>query len=196
MKLEAVPSPNNTNFEKLYMVKLPRGVDSKRVQLALDSALKRRADDRYDRRRAGDDDRRHGHDEEERDLYELRRKLEHVLSQNLSDEAYSAALDVLDEHLPGGQVYGDESKEVAQREQRHPEGEERHFRKYPDRHLLKRLEGEAEGEDELELAERSAESIAGHDRRRRGTRDRVLAHDSADWFTELVGRIKPAISFR
>jgi hypothetical protein len=184
MKLEAMPSPNGTNFEKLFVVKLPRGVDRERAQLALDSVMKRRADDRHDRRRADDADRRGGRDEEERDLYELRRKLEYVLSQNLSDEAYHAALDVLDEHLPGGQVYGDDETEREwyqhedkPREPREPDGEDE-------------SEAEAEGRG---LARR----METGDRRRRGARDRVLAHDSAsDWLTELTSRIKPAISFR
>jgi hypothetical protein len=91
LTLEAVPSPRNTNHERLFMCKLPRGVDPERAQLALDAAISRRADDRHDRRhdddydrRHADDDRRVGHDEEERDLYELRRKLEHHLAQCLS----------------------------------------------------------------------------------------------------------------
>jgi hypothetical protein len=194
LTLEAVPSPRNSNHERLFMCKLPRGVDRERVQLALDSALKRRADDRYDRRRPDDDDRRHGrhgHDEEERNLAELRRKLEHVLSQNLSDEAYSAALDALNEHLPeGGRTYGDEESE-------------REWYQHEDKPREPR---EPDGEDEEgEIPRNAHEGGMGgatkvYGDRRRGARDsRLVAMDARDSFEAMfpgVSRIKPATSFR
>jgi hypothetical protein len=176
-----MPSPNNTNFERLYVARIPRGSE-KKVELALDSAMRSK----------------HGGDEQERDLAELRRKLEHVLSQSLSDEAYSAALDALNEHLPeGGRTYGDEETE---REWYQHEDEPREPR-------------EPDGEDEEGEIPRNAreggmggatktygDRHADDRRRRRGARDsRLVAMDAQDSFEAMfpgVSRIKPATSFR
>jgi hypothetical protein len=87
------PSPTGRNAERLYLIKAPRGVDPRG---ALDSAMR-------SMRRGGRDEQ----PEQERDLYELRAKLEDLLSRCLEDEHYQAAVDMLDEHLPGGKTYGD-----------------------------------------------------------------------------------------
>jgi hypothetical protein len=77
--------------ERLFMVKVPRGVDPRG---ALDSAMRSM--------------RHSSSDEQEQSLAELRRKLEDFLAQCLKDEQYHSAIDMLDEHLPvGGQKYGD-----------------------------------------------------------------------------------------
>jgi hypothetical protein len=168
--IQPCPSPTGRNNERLYLIKAPRGIDPK---LALDAALKRRADDRDDKRHADDYDRRRSsHDEEERDLYELRRKLEHHLAQCLSNEAYHSALDILDEHLPGGQTYGQIEDEEAEE---------------PDRERMREYL-ESKGTDEsiisdvLEAMLRNAHEggVGGKtDDRRRGVRDRKMAADAA-----------------
>jgi hypothetical protein len=108
----------------MFIFHAPRGVAP---ALALDEALKRRADDRHDKRR--------GHDEEQRDL-ELRRELEHFLGQCLKDEDFAAAVDLLDQHLPPKR-YGDQDRHEADDEERdeHPD-HERLVREFAEKHHL------------------------------------------------------------
>ena len=150
--IEPCPSPTGRNAERLFLVKVPRGTSP---ELALDQALNR------DKRQARDAN---------ADLHELRRKLDHFLGQCLQDEHFSAAMDILDQHLPSGFEEEEESS-------------------------FGRVYGEKKtGEDETEHAEALAEKpiessgMAGRDRRR--AHDRKLAQDSGgDWLTELTARI-------
>jgi hypothetical protein len=182
-RVEPCPSPNGTNKERLYLVKLPRSTPAG----ALDAAL-RKVKDRKD----GYDDQP---EEQERDLTALRGKLEQFLSQVLPDSHYQSALDLLTEAgLPESKTYGVEDEE--------PE------HKYPDREQMRKyLQGQGFADDDIEeaISKMPRSAIEGGmggrtseaDDRRRGARDRRrMAGDSAaDSFERMFGasRIKGAL---
>jgi hypothetical protein len=95
-KITACPSPRGSNNERLFLFHAPRGVAP---PLALDQALRRRADDRHDRR--------HGRDADlgEHDA-EFYRKLENLLQYHVPEDHLGAAISDLNE-ICGGKVYGD-----------------------------------------------------------------------------------------
>jgi hypothetical protein len=138
---------------------VPRGSDPKG---ALDSAMRRA------------DDRRRGHDEEERDLA-LRRELEHFLVQCLDDEQFAAARDLLDQHLPLKR-YGDQDRrehEADDEEERvGPDHEE--LRRFAEKHHLSDDAVEELGELMPHNAMHGGQGGRVHeaDDRRRAARDR------------------------
>jgi hypothetical protein len=166
------PSPKGTNFESLYLLRLPRGTDPK---LALDAALKAKARD----------------EDPDQNLGRLRQKLEAFLAQALPEDSYGAAMDLLNEHLPGGKVYGDPVDDEEQPEHKYPDREQ--MRKY--------LEGMGFADDDIEatlekMPRNAHEGGMGGavEDRRRGARDRrAMAGDSAEAsFEKMFGtsRIK------
>jgi hypothetical protein len=188
VKVTPCPSPRGTNFENLYLVKLPKSTPAG----ALDAAL-RRAKDRKGARDADPD--------QDENLGKFRQKLEYFLSQCLKDEQYAAAMDLLNEHLPGGTVYGEADPDSAASE----------FRpKYPDHsndEAREYLKGMGLGDDDVaeimaKMPRTGMESMnaAAEDRRRGGGRDRRHAMDSAqssfDALFPDAARIKSAVSFR
>jgi hypothetical protein len=188
-----VPSPRNTNFERLFMLRVPEGTDPK---LALDAAM-RAKDRKYGR--DGDPD-------QDENLGRFRQKLEYFLSQCLKDEQYAAAMDLLNEHLPGGTVYGeagtedaDDPNEVAEslrsKQPDHAQDDRERMRRY----MEDRGCSDAEIQSVLNEMPRSAiedrRRSGGRDRRR-GAMDRAMT--AADSFEAMYGtsRIKSTNSFR
>jgi hypothetical protein len=187
MKLSPVPSPRNTNFERLFMLRVPEGTDPK---LALDAAMRAK-------------DRKGARDEGEVDLGALRKALEHYLSQALPESHRQGALDTLAEHFeqrePQGKVYGTEDADdpdaVA----------ESLWGKLPDHAADDRekmrsfMEGKGCSDEEIESVLEKMPRSAIEDRRR-GARDRRrMAGDralsAADSFEAFYGtsRIKGAL---
>jgi hypothetical protein len=182
MKVMPCPSPTGRNDERLYLIRAPYGTPAG----ALDQALKRASDKARDRKRFGRDE----DPDQDRNLGELRRKLEHMLSQCLKGEQYSAAMDLMDEAgLPGGQTYGDVD---GQDEDGGPDV------KYPDHKTDTDAEPKMRAflsgklsEDDLEEAMSQMPRSAIEDRRR-GGRDRRHAMDSrsmtaAESFEQFYG---------
>jgi hypothetical protein len=155
------PSPSGQNNEGLYLVRGPRGVS----QLALDGAM---------RKKFGSDEEEHG---------KLRDKLAYGLGGILSDEYFSAAMDVVDECLGTGSSkrYGETEDDVPGEWERDREQER---------------EGEdEEGEIPRNAREGGMRGRTGEDRRRRA-HDRRLGMDSAERsFEEFYGasRIQKAL---
>jgi hypothetical protein len=194
------PSPNGSNDERLFLFHAPRGTAP---AVALDQALRRRADDK---RRGHDTDLgERSHDEERRD-FELRRKLLGFLTECLDDEELASARDLLDQHLPPKR-YGDQDEhdrhEADDEEERdeHPDHEKLHA--YALRHGLG---SDAEEElADLVMPHPGIERLGGrvHERereaddRRRHARDRhrraqdreAQAQDSFDRFYPHARRI-------
>jgi hypothetical protein len=162
MKLSPVPSPRGTNFERIFMLRVPEGTDPK---LALDAALRAK-----DRKGARDD---------QPDLSELRAKLDSLLRQVCSEDSYATACDMLDDYLPErepqGKVYGTEDAEPD-------EAAESLWPKYPDHSnddAREYLKGMGLGDDDVaeivaKMPKTGMESMnaAIEDRRRGGGRDR------------------------
>jgi hypothetical protein len=175
MRLKPCPSPRGTNRERLFLLKVPSGTDPKG---ALDSL--RKAKDRKGR----DED-----PEGERNLHELRGKLEEFLAQVLPDSHFGSARGMLDEYLPPSKTYGEVDDEEPDRE-----GDRERMREY--------LEGKGVSEDDISevlshMPKPGIESLggrAGEDRR--GGRDRrrgaMDAAASFDTFYPWAKNIKPA----
>jgi len=89
LRLEPAPSPNGTNNERLFLLKVPRGVDPKG---AMDSALKRYGRD--------------ADDLGERDT--LRRRLEALLERHVHEDRLGEALEDLATCYGDRKVYGDQ----------------------------------------------------------------------------------------
>jgi hypothetical protein len=189
-RIEPMPSPTGRNDERLWIVRAPYGTDPRG---ALDSAMRRAKDRKYGR----DDD-----PDQDRNLGELRRKLEHMLSQCLKGEQYSAAMDLMDEAgLPGGQTYG----EVDGRDSDPDETAESLWSKFPD-HIAdgvrKYLADQGYSDDDIEAVMPKSAMAGGMggeagDRRgrardRRGAMDRSMS--AAESFEAFYGtsRIKHA----
>jgi hypothetical protein len=178
-----MPAPNNTNFERLFIARIPKGSEGK-VQLALDAALTKRHTD--DRQRHGDD--------EQRDA-ELLEKLTEIVDRHLSDDAAAEAMEALNGCL-GGRKYGDDS---PRRHDEEPNDEERE--------RLREYLRDKDVDDGIihELVESMPHSgmhgpggrVHETDDRRRTSRDRRMAQDAAAerTFNEMFGadRIKQAL---
>jgi hypothetical protein len=187
MRVTPCPSPTGRNDERLFIFKAPRGVDP---ELALDAALRRASDKAKGRK---------GYDEDpDRSLGELRQKLEALLQQCLPEDRYQSAVDVLNEHLPGGTVYGEGTEDAD------PDAAaESLWAKYPDhaQDVRKYLADRGFSDDDIAAAIGEMPKNAIEDRRggrdRRGAMDRQ--HMAADSFNALfpdAARIKSTNSFR
>jgi hypothetical protein len=177
-----MPAPNNTNFERLYVAKIPRGSE-RQVQLALDAALKRRADDRHER---------HGDDEERADL---RENLVDIINRHMDGDGAVEAIKAIDEHF-GSPTYGG-SHRRGDDEEPDDEGRER-MREY----LRDKDVDDGIIDDLVESMPHSGmHGLGGRvhetDDRRRTARDRRMAQDAAAerTFNEMFGadRIKQAL---
>jgi hypothetical protein len=80
MKIAPVPSPSGRNAERLYMFKLPTSTAPRAVQMALDSALKRRAG---------------GDEKPDEGGMSAKVELEKLLAAHLHGHEYARALDLL-----------------------------------------------------------------------------------------------------
>jgi hypothetical protein len=194
MRLTPCPSPKGTNRENLYLLRLPRGTDPKG---ALDAALRKAKD------KARDSD-----PDQERDLTALRGKLEEFLAQALPESHYQSAMDLLDEHLPGGKVYGEPVEDEEEYETLrsklpdHADDDRERMANY----MRDRGCSDAEIESVLEKMPRNASEGGAGGRTsedRRGARDRgrrpaMDSRTAADRFEEMFGasRIGSSLSFR
>jgi hypothetical protein len=128
--------------------------------------------------------------------------LEAFLQRALPEDHYASAMDLLDEHLPGGKVYGEPVEDEEEYETLRS--------KLPDHadDVRKYLADRGFSDDTIEEAiskmpRNASEGGAGgrtSEDRRRGGRDRRHAMDSAaDSFDRMfpeASRIKSAVSFR
>ena len=184
--LRPMPSPNNTNFERLFVCTIPKGRE-RQARLALDAALtKRHTDDRGDKR--------HGHDEENADLHE---KLVEIIDRCMHGDAAAEAMRAIDEHF-GGKTYGDTPRHGDDDEERDDDGRERLISYLQDKGVDDTIIDEL-----IESMPRSGMHGMGgrvheaDDRRRRAARDRrMMAHDAAaarfeEWYG--TSRIKQAL---
>jgi hypothetical protein len=178
-------SPHNTNDERLFVCRIPKGRE-RQAQLALDSALRRRADDR--------DDKRNGHDEERDALHE---KLVEIIDRCMHGDAATEAMRAIDAHF-GGKTYGDSHRHGDDEEEPDDEGRERLISYLQDKGVDDTIIDEL-----IESMPRSGMHGMGgrvheaDDRRRRAARDRrMMAHDAAaarfeEWYG--TSRIKQAL---
>jgi hypothetical protein len=186
--LKPMPSPNNTNHERLFVARIPKGRE-RQAQLALDSALtKRHTDDRQ----------WHGQDEE-RDA-ELHEKLVEIIDRHMDGDGATEALRAIDECF-GGKTYGDSPRHGDDEEE--PDDDRRE-------HLAEYLRDRGVDDGIIDQLVESMPHSGMHgmggrvretdDRRRavRDRRDRRMAHDAAarasfEQFYPWAARIRPAL---